>query len=103
MIMFFGQTYKRHCGVVDMLSVSIKLDHRNFRFLNDSEGTQHSLLSPLDYLSAKADGTVEAARGCHIYFTADWFKCFCYFCLTFFGWANSQIRHIYIIWLRNSI
>ena len=48
-------------GVVlapDILLIGVNLGHGNSPSLNDSAGRQHSVLSPLDCLSAKADGAV---------------------------------------------
>ena len=48
-------------GVVlapDILLIGVNLGHGNSPSLNNSAGRQHSVLSPLDCLSAKADGAV---------------------------------------------
>ncbi|MSA21664.1 hypothetical protein GKC77_10450 [Lactobacillus ruminis] len=38
--------------------IGVNLGHGNSPSLNNSAGRQHSVLSPLDCLSAKADGAV---------------------------------------------
>ena len=58
-------------GVVlalDVLLIGFKVGHGNSPSLNNSAGRQHSLLSPLDCLSAKAGGAVNggAVRAVHL-------------------------------------
>ena len=57
-----------------------RLHLRSWKFpLSDnSAGRQHSLLSPLDCLSAKAGGAVNGGAYAPFILTVDWLGCLCY-------------------------
>ena len=69
-------------GVVlalDVLLIGFKVGHGNSPFLNNSAGRQHSLLSPLDCLSAKAGGAVNGGAYAPFILTVDWLGWLCYY------------------------
>ena len=69
-------------GVVlalDVLLIGFKVGHGNSPFLNNSAGRQHSLLSPLDCLSAKAGGAVNGGAYALFILTVDWLGWLCYY------------------------
>ncbi|MBS5595280.1 MAG: hypothetical protein KHX08_07735, partial [Clostridiales bacterium] len=52
--------------------------HGNSPSLNNSAGRQHSLLSPLDCLPAKAGGAVNGGAYAPFILTVDWLGWLCY-------------------------
>ena len=64
--------------VLDMHFVGFIFGHGNSPSLNNSAGRQHSLLSPLDCLSAKAGGAVNGGAYAPFILTVDWLGCLCY-------------------------
>ena len=65
-------------GVLDMHFVGFIFGHGNSPSLNNSAGRQHSLLSPLDYLPAKAGGAVNGGAYAPFILTVDWLGRLCY-------------------------
>ena len=64
-------------GVLDMHFVGFIFGHGNSPSLNNSAGRQHSLLSPLDCLPAKAGGAVNGGAYAPFILTVDWLGRFC--------------------------
>ena len=64
--------------VLDMHFVGFFFGHGNSPSLNNSAGRQHSLLSPLDCLSAKAGGAVNGGAYAPFILTAHWLGWLCY-------------------------
>ena len=65
-------------GVLDMHLVGLIFGHGNSPSLNNSAGRQHSLLSPLDCLPAKAGGAVNGGAYAPFILTVDWLGWLCY-------------------------
>ena len=66
-------------GVLDMHFVGFIFGHGNSPSLNNSVWRQHSLLSPLDCLSAKAVGAVNGGAYAPFILTVDWLGWLCYY------------------------
>ena len=64
--------------VLDMHLVGFIFGHGNSPSLNNSAGRQHSLLSPLDCLPAKAGGAVNGGAYAPFILTVDWLGWLCY-------------------------
>jgi len=64
--------------VLDMHFVGFIFGHGNSPSLNNSAGRQHSLLSPLDCLPAKAGGAVNGGAYAPFILTVDWLGWPCY-------------------------
>ncbi len=64
--------------VLDMHLVGFIFGHGNSPSLNNSAGRQHSLLSPLDCLPAKAGGAVNGCAYAPFILTVDWLGWVCY-------------------------
>ena len=60
------------------LTVDCQIIEGNFPSLNNSAGRQHSLLSPLDCLSAKAGGAVNGGAYAPFILTVGWLGWLCY-------------------------
>ena len=65
--------------VLDMHFVGFIFGHGNSPSLNNNAGRQHSLLSPLVCLSAKAGGAVNGGAYAPFILTVDWLDWLCYF------------------------
>ena len=92
------QTLRLHYQGVFILSIarSSLSTSRASGSLSNSEGRQHSLLSPLDCLPAKAGGAVNGGAYTPFILTVDWLGWLCYF-LIFHVWVNITLSMLEMI------
>src|SRR5699024_2209210 len=81
-------------GVLDMHFVGFIFGHGNSPSLNNSAGRQHSLLSPLDCLPAKAGGAVNGGAYAPFILTVDWLGRLYH--LLYFLVQNQIAKYIYV-------
>ena len=70
--------YKRRCACAGCTPDRLQSRSWKFPLSDNSAGRQHSLLSPLDCLSAKAGGAVNGGAYAPFILTVDWLGWLCY-------------------------
>src|SRR5699024_5034128 len=71
--------YKRRCACAGCTPDRLQSRSWKFPLSDNSAGRQHSLLSPLDCLSAKAGGAVNGGAYAPFILTVDWLGWLCYY------------------------